>query len=158
MTWQELAFWLGLGSAQAARQRYERLARRTGPDHVPADPQRDHEEPLRRRPGQPERSGRVRHHRPQDFGDPCLHRVLVGQGQHGVVPRPVHSPVREHVQRLQHPDHVREPRQYMLRLIRVEVGLDPVQPADRLGRRQFRLVSVSAMPCASLESSISANT
>ena len=50
MTWQELAFWLGLGSAQAARQRYERLARRTAPDHAPADPQRGHEEPLRRRP------------------------------------------------------------------------------------------------------------
>ena len=50
MTWQELAFWLGLGSAQAARQRYERLARRTAPDHPPADPQRGHEEPLRRRP------------------------------------------------------------------------------------------------------------
>jgi len=32
MTWQELAFALGLGSAQAARQRYERLARRTAPD------------------------------------------------------------------------------------------------------------------------------
>ncbi len=45
MTWQELAFWLGLGSAQAARQRYERLARRT----APADPKRGHEEPLRRR-------------------------------------------------------------------------------------------------------------
>jgi hypothetical protein len=29
MTWQELAFGLGLGSAQAARQRYERLAQRT---------------------------------------------------------------------------------------------------------------------------------
>ena len=29
MTWQELAFGLGLGSAQAARQRYERLALRT---------------------------------------------------------------------------------------------------------------------------------
>jgi len=29
MTWQEMAFWLGLGSAQAARQRYERLTRRT---------------------------------------------------------------------------------------------------------------------------------
>lgn len=28
MTWQELAFGLGLGSAQAARQRYERLTRR----------------------------------------------------------------------------------------------------------------------------------
>jgi hypothetical protein len=32
MTWQELAFALGLGSAQAARQRYERLAHRTAPD------------------------------------------------------------------------------------------------------------------------------
>jgi hypothetical protein len=31
MTWQELAYWLGLGSAQAARQRYERLALRTTP-------------------------------------------------------------------------------------------------------------------------------
>jgi hypothetical protein len=31
MTWQELAFGLGLGSAQAARQRYERLALRTAP-------------------------------------------------------------------------------------------------------------------------------
>jgi len=31
MTWQELAYWLGLGSAQAARQRYERLALRTAP-------------------------------------------------------------------------------------------------------------------------------
>jgi hypothetical protein len=29
MTWQEIAFGLGLGSAQAARQRYERLADRT---------------------------------------------------------------------------------------------------------------------------------
>jgi hypothetical protein len=29
MTWQQLAFGLGLGSAQAARQRYERLALRT---------------------------------------------------------------------------------------------------------------------------------
>lgn len=29
MTWQELAFGLGLGSAQAAQQRYERLSRRT---------------------------------------------------------------------------------------------------------------------------------
>ncbi|MFD6099710.1 DNA-binding protein [Nocardiopsis flavescens] len=29
MTWQEIAFGLGLGSAQAARQRHERLARRT---------------------------------------------------------------------------------------------------------------------------------
>jgi hypothetical protein len=32
MTWQELAFGLGLGSAQAARQRYERLAQRVGQD------------------------------------------------------------------------------------------------------------------------------
>jgi hypothetical protein len=31
MTWQELAFGLGLGSAQAARQRYERLTRRSSP-------------------------------------------------------------------------------------------------------------------------------
>lgn len=31
MTWQELAFALGLGSAQAARQRYERLDLRTRP-------------------------------------------------------------------------------------------------------------------------------
>lgn len=30
MTWQELAFGLGLGSPQAARQRYERLTRRAG--------------------------------------------------------------------------------------------------------------------------------
>ncbi|WP_106400574.1 DNA-binding protein [Actinocorallia populi] len=29
MTWQEIAFGLGLGTPQAARQRYERLARRT---------------------------------------------------------------------------------------------------------------------------------
>jgi hypothetical protein len=36
MTWQELAFWLGLGSAQAARQRYERLAQRTAPAPAPA--------------------------------------------------------------------------------------------------------------------------
>jgi hypothetical protein len=32
MTWQELAFGLGLGSPQAARQRYERLALRLAPD------------------------------------------------------------------------------------------------------------------------------
>ena len=32
MTWQELAFGLGLGSAQAARQRYERLNLRASPD------------------------------------------------------------------------------------------------------------------------------
>jgi hypothetical protein len=31
MTWQELAFGLGLGSAQAARQRYDRLVLRTAP-------------------------------------------------------------------------------------------------------------------------------
>jgi hypothetical protein len=31
MTWQELAFGLGLGSAQAARQRYERLNLRATP-------------------------------------------------------------------------------------------------------------------------------
>ena len=36
MTWQEIAFWRGLGSAQAARQRYERLTRRTAPGHAPA--------------------------------------------------------------------------------------------------------------------------
>lgn len=35
MTWQELAFGLGLGSAQAARQRYERLTRRTTPENLP---------------------------------------------------------------------------------------------------------------------------
>ncbi len=28
MTWQEIAFGLGLGSTQAARQRYERLVKR----------------------------------------------------------------------------------------------------------------------------------
>jgi hypothetical protein len=38
MTWQEMAFGLGLGSAQAARQRYERLAARTVPDGGPAAP------------------------------------------------------------------------------------------------------------------------
>jgi hypothetical protein len=42
MTWQELAFGLGLGSAQAARQRYERLALRAAPDHA----QRGHDDPL----------------------------------------------------------------------------------------------------------------
>jgi hypothetical protein len=40
MTWQQLAFWMGLGSAQAARQRYERLALRTASAHGPADPPR----------------------------------------------------------------------------------------------------------------------
>jgi hypothetical protein len=38
MTWQQMAFWLGLGSAQAARQRYERLTRRTAPGHAPDGP------------------------------------------------------------------------------------------------------------------------
>jgi hypothetical protein len=46
MTWQELAFGLGLGSAQAARQRYERLNLRTAPENVPASPPDD---VLRRR-------------------------------------------------------------------------------------------------------------
>jgi hypothetical protein len=32
LTWQEIAFGLGLGTAQAARQRYERLAGRIGTD------------------------------------------------------------------------------------------------------------------------------
>jgi hypothetical protein len=32
MTWQEIAFGLGLGTPQAARQRYERLADRTATD------------------------------------------------------------------------------------------------------------------------------
>ncbi|WP_445402319.1 DNA-binding protein [Streptomyces sp. LE64] len=32
MTWQEIAFGLGLGTPQAARQRYERLASRSTPD------------------------------------------------------------------------------------------------------------------------------
>lgn len=32
MTWQEIAFGLGLGTPQAARQRYERLAGRTAAD------------------------------------------------------------------------------------------------------------------------------
>jgi hypothetical protein len=45
MTWQELAFGLGLGSAQAARQRYDRLARRTAPDHATAGRRRGHDEP-----------------------------------------------------------------------------------------------------------------
>jgi hypothetical protein len=45
MTWQELAFGLGLGSAQAARQRYERLALRTAPNHA----QRGHDDQLCRR-------------------------------------------------------------------------------------------------------------
>jgi hypothetical protein len=46
MTWQELAFGLGLGSAQAARQRYERLNLRVAPESVPASPRDD---VLRRR-------------------------------------------------------------------------------------------------------------
>lgn len=37
MTWQELAFRLGLGSAQAARQRYERSVLRTAPDTSASD-------------------------------------------------------------------------------------------------------------------------
>jgi hypothetical protein len=42
MTWQELAFGLGLGSAQAARQRYERLnLRAASADNVPASPPDD---------------------------------------------------------------------------------------------------------------------
>jgi hypothetical protein len=49
MTWQDLAFWLGLGSAQAARQRYQRLALRTAPDPAPADPELGHQQPLRGR-------------------------------------------------------------------------------------------------------------
>jgi hypothetical protein len=32
MTWQQIAFGLGLGTPQAARQRYERLAGRAAPD------------------------------------------------------------------------------------------------------------------------------
>lgn len=32
MTWQEIAFGLGLGTPQAARQRYERLAGRAAAD------------------------------------------------------------------------------------------------------------------------------
>jgi hypothetical protein len=39
MTWQELAFGLGLGSAQAARQRYGRLTLRTAPHQAPDAPQ-----------------------------------------------------------------------------------------------------------------------
>jgi hypothetical protein len=39
MTWQELAFGLGLGSAQAARQRYERLVHRTTPGAPASDAQ-----------------------------------------------------------------------------------------------------------------------
>ncbi|MEV4568619.1 DNA-binding protein [Nonomuraea sp. NPDC049419] len=35
MTWQEIAFGLGLGTAQAARQRYERLADRTATEEAP---------------------------------------------------------------------------------------------------------------------------
>jgi hypothetical protein len=36
MTWQDIAYGLGLGTAQAARQRYERLAARTPPPGEPA--------------------------------------------------------------------------------------------------------------------------
>jgi hypothetical protein len=35
MTWQEIAFWLGMRSPQAVRQRYERLTRRTAPEQAP---------------------------------------------------------------------------------------------------------------------------
>jgi hypothetical protein len=49
MTWQQMAFGLGLGSAQAARQRYGRLTLRTAPDHAPAAPQRGHNDLLWRR-------------------------------------------------------------------------------------------------------------
>ena len=45
LTWQELAFWMGLGSAQAARQRYERVAARTAPAPAPADPQQGQQQP-----------------------------------------------------------------------------------------------------------------
>ncbi len=45
LTWQELAFWMGLGSAQAARQRYERLAARTAPDPAPSDPEQGQRQP-----------------------------------------------------------------------------------------------------------------
>jgi hypothetical protein len=38
MTWQELAFGLGLGSAQAARQRYDRLVLRNAPDDPESAP------------------------------------------------------------------------------------------------------------------------
>ncbi|WP_320777369.1 DNA-binding protein [Streptomyces sp. CRN 30] len=37
MTWQEIAFGLGLGTPQAARQRYERLAGRVDTDPVGTD-------------------------------------------------------------------------------------------------------------------------
>ncbi|RBQ16831.1 DNA-binding protein [Spongiactinospora rosea] len=37
MTWQEIAFGLGLGTPQAARQRYERLTDRTTDPTEPAD-------------------------------------------------------------------------------------------------------------------------
>ena len=36
MTWQDIAFGLGLGTPQAARQRYERLADRTADDQTDA--------------------------------------------------------------------------------------------------------------------------
>jgi hypothetical protein len=56
MTWQELAFGLGLGSAQAARQRYERLNRRAAPDNVPASP---HDGVLRQGRDRPVQVGRA---------------------------------------------------------------------------------------------------
>ncbi|MFD3522399.1 DNA-binding protein [Streptomyces sp. NPDC058653] len=37
LTWQEIAFGLGLGTPQAARQRYERLVGRTAADRTPDD-------------------------------------------------------------------------------------------------------------------------
>jgi hypothetical protein len=49
MTWQELAFGLGLGSAQAARQRYERLALRTSAADEPGvDADRGEQQPDHR--------------------------------------------------------------------------------------------------------------
>ena len=36
LTWQEIAFGLGLGTPQAARQRFERLVDRTGHDPAPS--------------------------------------------------------------------------------------------------------------------------
>ncbi|MCL7375474.1 DNA-binding protein [Streptomyces sp. 35G-GA-8] len=41
MTWQEIAFGLGLGTPQAARQRYERLAGRTAADTEGAEEARE---------------------------------------------------------------------------------------------------------------------
>ncbi|MFI6288055.1 DNA-binding protein [Streptomyces sp. NPDC051018] len=46
MTWPEIAFGLGLGTPQAARQRYERLVGRTATDPEQTDPERtDPEQP-----------------------------------------------------------------------------------------------------------------